>query len=142
MNIQRAAEASGLTPDTIRFYERTGVLPRPPRRSNGYRDYSEDHVLTLKLARGLRDSDLLLPAIRDILTVAHDGSCGELRSALLDTVHAAIAEMDVRILTLHQTRNHLAAIEVGLLCMADGPSRIRSAAPCECVQLVVDSPNA
>ncbi len=60
MNIQEAAHRSGLSADTIRFYERKGVLPRPPRGANGYRQYTEEHVATLEFARGLRDLNLPL----------------------------------------------------------------------------------
>ncbi len=58
MNIREAAATSGLSADTIRFYEKKGVLPRPPRRDNGYRSYTDEHVATLRLARGLKDLGL------------------------------------------------------------------------------------
>ncbi|HWQ28729.1 MAG TPA: MerR family DNA-binding transcriptional regulator, partial [Dehalococcoidia bacterium] len=54
MRIGEAARASGLSIDTIRFYERTGTLPAPPRGANGYRRYTPEHVETLRLAAGLR----------------------------------------------------------------------------------------
>ena len=75
MNIQRAAVASGLSADTIRFYEREGILPLPPRRPNGYRNYSEDHVETLRLAVGLRALGLSLSEMSSALTLAHEGRC-------------------------------------------------------------------
>ena len=55
MNIGEAANASSLTPDTIRFYEKKGILPRPPRLASGYRHYTEEHVATLRLAKALRE---------------------------------------------------------------------------------------
>ena len=86
MNIQHAADRSGLSADTIRFYERRGVLPRPPRKANGYRDYSERHVETLKLAAGLRSLGLALEDMGQVLTLAHDGTCGAVRTVLNDTL--------------------------------------------------------
>ena len=47
LTIGQAAAASGLSPDTIRFYEREGVLPRVPRGTNSYRGYPPEHVETL-----------------------------------------------------------------------------------------------
>ena len=54
MNIRAAAIASRLTPDTIRFYEKKDILTRPPRLTNGYRHYTDEHVATLRLAKALR----------------------------------------------------------------------------------------
>lgn len=84
----------GLSPDTIRFYERAEVLPAPPRRANGYRDYSEGHVATLRLVGGLRHLGLALDDMQRIASVAHDATCGDLRGALiaqLDDVSTATA---------------------------------------------------
>ncbi len=69
MNIQEAAEASGLSADTIRFYERKRVLPRPPRAANGYRAYTEEHLATLRLTKSLRDLGLPLSEIGSIVAV-------------------------------------------------------------------------
>ncbi len=69
MNIQQAADASRLSPHTLRFYERKGVLPRPPRSPNGYREYTEEHVATLRLAKGLRELELPLSDVAPILSI-------------------------------------------------------------------------
>lgn len=47
MNISKAAEASGLTAKTIRYYEEQGLISPAPRLSNGYRDYSDQHIREL-----------------------------------------------------------------------------------------------
>ncbi len=70
MNIRQAANASSLTPDTIRFYEKKGILPHPPRLASGYRHYAEEHVSTLRLANGLREFELPLAEVAPILSVA------------------------------------------------------------------------
>ena len=87
---------SGLSADTIRFYERRQVLPRPPRRENGYREYTTEHVTTLRLAKGLRELGLPLREFQAILTVAHDGACTDLRAVLLQTVANALDQVDAR----------------------------------------------
>src|SRR5829696_10309824 len=46
VRIGELADVVGVSPDTIRFYEREGLLPRPPRQHNGYREYG-----TVELAR-------------------------------------------------------------------------------------------
>ena len=136
MNIQRAAVASGLSSDTIRFYERRGVLPPPPRRANGYRDYSERHVETLRLAVGLRGLGLSLSEMGAVLGLAHDGTCGDVRSVLSRTLTEAGEQLDGRIEELERSREQIAAIGDSLERMAPGEESVPGMTPCACVQLV------
>ncbi len=136
MNIQQAAEMGGLPPATIRCYERQGVLPRPPRQPNGYRNYTEEHVATLLLARGLRDLGLPLSEIGAILLVTHDGTCGELRTKLREALQEALATVDARIGELRVTKRRLATISDELQRMRPADRRRPRMTPCECVQIV------
>ena len=139
MNIRLAAEESGLTADTIRFYERTGVLPRPPRLENGYRSYTPDHVATLRLARGLRDLSLPLAAVGAILGVAHDGTCGDLRHVLVETLSSALGDVGRRIAELTETRDQLAWMRQCMSEMEPTDERVPGLASCCCVELVAGS---
>lgn len=136
MNIRHAAEASGLSADTIRFYERRGVLPQPPRRPNGYRHYSDRHLETLRLAAGLRALGLSLDEMSAVLGLAHDGTCGDVRLALGDTLAGALADIDERIGELAMSRRHVATILDGLQRMRPGDDAVPGMTPCACVQLV------
>lgn len=130
MNIQRAAELTGLSADTIRFYERRGVLPAPPRSANGYREYTEDHLATLRLARGLRGLELPLDDVAGILQVAHDATCGELRRTLEGTLAGAIGEVNARLAELTQTRVRLTALIDGVRTIDDRSDALPGMAPC------------
>ena len=136
MNIQRAALASGLSADTIRFYERRGVLPLPPRRPNGYRDYSEQHVETLRLAVGLRALGLSLEEMTSVLALAHDGTCGDIRTVLGQTLARALDQLEERIEELARSRGQIATIMDGLGRMRAGEDMVPGMTPCACVQLV------
>ena len=136
MNIQRAAAASGLSADTIRFYERRGVLPPPPRRANGYRDYSEQHVETLRLAVGLRGLGLSLNEMGAVLGLAHDGTCGDIRTVLSRTLAEAVGQLDDRIGELERSREQITSIADSLERMQPGEESLPGMTPCECVQLV------
>ena len=136
MNIQRAAGASGLSADTIRFYERQGVLPSPPRRANGYRDYSEQHVETLRLAVGLRGLGLSLNEMGTVLGLAHDGTCGDIHTVLSRTLAEAVEQLDGRIEELERSREQIAGLAESLERMQPGQESLPGMAPCECVQLV------
>jgi len=136
MNITEAAAQSGLTADTIRFYERKGVLPRPPRQANGYRNYTEDHVRTLGLAKGLRHLAVPLEAVAPMIAVAHSGNCGEVRGDLAGALSEALAETEQRLNELTHVRDHLRLILAGLTAMDSADTAVPGMAPCECIRLV------
>src|SRR5690606_34620584 len=71
VKIGEVAASAGVTVDTIRFYERRGVLPEPERRPSGYREYPPDTVQRIQLARSLQRVGLTLDEIVDALH-AHD----------------------------------------------------------------------
>ncbi len=58
------AERTGLSADTLRFYEREGILANPVRRRSGRRVYSEDDVEWLVVCTVLRDSGMPIPEVR------------------------------------------------------------------------------
>ena len=74
MKIGEAAAASGCHQETIRYYERIGLLPVPTRKTNGYRVYSEEMVDRLRfIARG-REFGFSLDEIRSLLRLNDDPS--------------------------------------------------------------------
>ena len=98
MKIGDVARRAEVTIDTIRFYERRGVLPVPPRRPSGYREYTEATVERIRLARKMQSVGLSLDEIIDALAV-HDigqATCSSERwrlDAALDRVDARLAEL-------------------------------------------------
>jgi DNA-binding transcriptional MerR regulator len=78
LSIGDAAERTGLSAHTLRFYEREGILPDPIRRSpSGHRVYSEDDVEWLAICKGLRASGMPLAEIRDYVVLIKDGAGNE-----------------------------------------------------------------
>lgn len=136
MNIQQAGEASGLTPDTIRFYERKGAVPAPPRRPNGYRHYTEKHVDTLRLARGLRQLGVPLDRIAPILGVAHDGTCRQVRETMVESFSEVLHDLDRQLADLSSVRQQLATLLDGLRRMRPSGKRVPGVEACACVRLV------
>lgn len=138
MNIREAADASNLTPDTIRFYEKKGILPRPPRLPNGYRHYTEAHVATLRLAKGLRELELPLNEVAPILLIAHDGTCSEIRESMARAFTKALSNLGARIEELEQARDHLSSVLAGLRKMRRKDVSVPGVDACECVQMVAE----
>lgn len=67
MQIGIVAKKIGLSVDTIRFYERNGLLPRPPRTEGGFRRYGENDVETLAFVRRAQGLGFKLSEIRALL---------------------------------------------------------------------------
>jgi Cu(I)-responsive transcriptional regulator len=70
MHIGELAHASGTKVETIRYYERIGLLPPPPRTGGNYRDYSAAHANRLSFTRRARDLGFSIEQIRALLDLA------------------------------------------------------------------------
>ena len=73
MKIRQLASLAGVSPKTIRYYEAIGVLPRPNRHPNGYRDYDEADLERLKLVAGARKLEFSLDDITEIIAMRDRG---------------------------------------------------------------------
>lgn len=69
MHIGSVARTTGLTPDAIRFYERTALLPRPTRTEGGFRQYGESDIETLAFIRRVQGLGFKLSEIRSLLNL-------------------------------------------------------------------------
>ena len=98
MRIGEIAKRAGVTVDTVRFYERVGVLPAPARTESGYRDYEPETVERIQLTRELQGIGFTLSDAVDALA-AHDAGGATCESerwrlqAALDRVDARLAEL-------------------------------------------------
>lgn len=80
MRIGELGRAAGVDIETIRYYEREGLLPSPTRSENGYRTYRQAHLKRLAFIRHCRALDIPLAEIKRLLEfVAHpDADCGDI----------------------------------------------------------------
>lgn len=67
MQIKELSRATGVDIETIRYYEKAGLLPAPARRDNGYRDYGDDHLERLSFIRHCRALDMPLAEVGQLL---------------------------------------------------------------------------
>ncbi|WP_395108306.1 MerR family transcriptional regulator [Actinomadura sp. SCN-SB] len=106
MKIGQVAQEAGVSIDTVRFYERRGVLPAPARRPSGYRIFTPAAVERIRLARALQSLGLTLDEVIDALH-AHDqgdATCESERWRL----EAVIDRLDTRITDLQHARRNAA----------------------------------
>jgi DNA-binding transcriptional MerR regulator len=98
MKIGQVAREAGVSIDTVRFYERRGILPAPARRPSGYRVFTSAAVERIRMARGLQNLGLTLDEVIDALR-AHDqgdATCDSERwrlEAVVERLDAKIAEL-------------------------------------------------
>ena len=72
LTIGRLAEQAGLGIETVRFYERQGLIPPPPRTASNYRIYPEEEVNRLKFIKRAKDLGFTLNEIKELLALQHD----------------------------------------------------------------------
>lgn len=115
MKIGQVAEAAGVSVDTVRFYERRGLLPVPERTPSGYRTYSPATVERIRFARDLQQLGLTLDEIVDALHANDRGgiTCASERwrlEAVLERIDQKIADLQA---TRHQVEAVMAACDRG-----------------------------
>src|SRR5579863_914031 len=108
MTIGELARRTGCGIETIRYYEREGLLPKPGRTSGNFRRYGQEHAELLSFIRHCRSLDMALNEIRILLKFrsAPDEDCQEV-NALLDT---HIGHVKERITELQSLEGQLRAL--------------------------------
>ncbi len=84
MRIGEVADAIGITPETIRYYEKVGLLPRPERTSSGYRQYANATIERLRFIRSAQTVGFGLGEIKEILDLRDRGEtpCNHVRGLI------------------------------------------------------------
>ena len=98
--IGELASRSGVTPDTLRYYERIGLLPRAQRSSGGFRLYGQEAVDRLRFIKQAQTLGLTLQEIRQLVTYRSSGGrkrCRQVR----DMLRSKLTELQARMAELH-----------------------------------------
>lgn len=98
MKIGELAQATATKVETVRFYEKAGLLPPPARTDANYRSYGPAHLQRLSFIRRARDLGFSLDAVRDLLELADDrgkpcGAVDAIASGHLAEVERKIADL-------------------------------------------------
>jgi MerR family transcriptional regulator, mercuric resistance operon regulatory protein len=116
LTVGQLASRAGVRTDTIRYYERAGLLPVPRRTGGEHRRYGRADLDRLLFIRGAQRLGLRLAEIRDLLTVRDTGDCACEPAA--DLLQQHVTQIDTEIQRLSALRSELLAM---LAAMA-GPS--------------------
>ena len=118
LSIGQVARRAGVGVETVRFYEREGLLEEPPRRASGYRQYSEQAVTRLHFIKRAQKLGFSLKEITELLLLRVDAqtSCDEVKQR----TEAKLAEVERKLIELQRMRQAL--LQVAALCTGQGPA--------------------
>ena len=117
LTIGKVARGAGLAIDTVRYYEREGLIEKPARSAAGYRHYRPEAVARLRFIRQEKELGFTLAEIRELLAlkVAPGKSCADVRAR----AHAKIADVEQRIAQLARMKRAL--VKLADACSGRGP---------------------
>jgi MerR family copper efflux transcriptional regulator len=118
LTIGQLARKAQVNVETIRYYERRGLIPEPPRRQSGYRQYSEDAVSRIQFIKRAKELGFSLKEISELLSlrVDPDTTCGDVKKR----AEVKIAEVEEKIRALQRIKKALTKLVV--LCRGSGPT--------------------
>lgn len=119
LTIGRLAREAGVNLETVRYYERRGLLPRPPRSASGYRLFPADSARRLRFIRRAQELGFSLGEIRELLSlrVAPTAKSADVRKR----AEAKIADIDAKIRSLESMKKTLHTL--AKTCSGCGPIR-------------------
>ncbi len=105
LTIGQVAKQAGVNVETVRYYERQGLIPEPPRRASGYRQYSTDFVKRIRFIKRAQTLGFSLKEITELLDfrIEHDTACDEVRIR----AEQKVASIDEKIRTLERMKEVL-----------------------------------
>ena len=130
MRIGHLAGKAGVAVDTVRYYERQGLLPQPQRRPSGYRDYGDDDLQQLRFVRRCKALGFTLEETRELLRLNADPKAD--RAEVRALTERRLADVDAKLRELQVLRDSLA--ELASSCSGRG-----SLAGCPIIHRVLDT---
>jgi len=130
MRIGHLAGKAGVAVDTVRYYERQGLLPQPLRRPSGYRDYGDDDLQQLRFVRRCKALGFTLEETRELLRLNADPKAD--RAEVRALTERRLADVDAKLRELQVLRDSLA--ELASSCSGRG-----SLAGCPIIHRVLDT---
>jgi Cu(I)-responsive transcriptional regulator len=108
MKIGELANATATNVETVRYYEKIGLLPPPARTASNYRSYGNEHLARLSFIRRARDLGFTLEAVRELLALSDD--TGQSCEAVDEIASGHLAEVERKIDDLSALRSELTRV--------------------------------
>ena len=115
LTTSKVAERAGVNLDTVRYYEKRGLLPKPSRTASGYRQYGPEHVAHIRFIKRAQDLGFTLEEIRELLELrVAPGAGADVRARTAEKVE----EIDAKLHDLQRIRAKL--LELAAACEHHG----------------------
>jgi len=118
LSIGEVARRAAVGVETVRFYERQGLLEEPARKASGYRQYDDEAVAVLRFIRRAKQLGFTLKEIKGLLSLRFDASAR--RSDVRRQARAKLADIEAKILDLQRMKDAL--MRLTNTCHGDGPA--------------------
>lgn len=117
LSIGQIAHLVGVGVETVRFYERQGLLEKPPRKESGYRQYPLEAVLRLRFIRKAKEVGFSLREIKELLSLRLDNTatCEDVRGR----AEAKILDIEQKIQALQRMKQALTDLTAA--CSTNAP---------------------
>lgn len=108
LNVGALAKESGINPETVRYYERIGLMPKPKRKESHYRYYEEDDLARLVFIVRAKELGFTLKEIKELLAMRIDENtkCADMKSL----AERKILDIENRIRDLRSISEHLSVL--------------------------------
>ncbi|EMK1002043.1 MerR family transcriptional regulator [Listeria monocytogenes] len=107
MNIKKAAEMFDLSVDTLRYYERVGVIPPVHSNKSGYREYSTNDLNWIYLAKNLRNAGLSVESLIEFANLAQLRGKQDVEESQKQILFDQLEELDQKITEIQEVRELL-----------------------------------
>jgi Hg(II)-responsive transcriptional regulator len=108
MWISEAAEQAGVNVQTLRYYERRGLLPKPPRRTSGYREFPADAVRIVRFIKRAQELGFSLDEVEELLRLRKNSRRD--RARIRRVAEQRVAQIDQKIDELTRMRKALSGL--------------------------------
>ncbi|HET9440289.1 MAG TPA: MerR family transcriptional regulator [Longimicrobiales bacterium] len=117
LTVGKLASAAGVGVETIRFYEKRGLITQPVRRTSGYREYSDSDVVRLQFIKRAQGLGFTLKEIGELIQLEQDSRarCSDLQ----DRTEEKIRAVDEKLAELARMRSEL--VKLARSCAPDAP---------------------
>lgn len=118
LSIGQVAKQADVNIQTVRYYERVGLIPKAQRRESGYRKFSTDDILRIQFIKHAQAAGFLLKEIKELLAIKVDSdtTCDDVR----ELAEIKITEIDEKIRHMQQMRQTLESLTAA--CSGSGPT--------------------
>jgi Hg(II)-responsive transcriptional regulator len=117
MRIGAVAARAGVNPQTLRYYERRGILGEPKRSPSGYREYPTDTVRLIRFIKRAQELGFTLDEIEELIELRQ--TTPKRRAKVRELAAAKICDIDERLARLQAMRGALSTLVEGCACGAE-----------------------